>query len=183
MISAGILADRGCPATTRRSGFAACDMPSRYERPAPVGYRVNCRQFRRIPVWGAGQEVNPSGELPSRSGCGWPRWGGHQAGDPGRSPAVVMQSGPAVVNMPPETDDEPGAEDDAAEEQENSEKRPKDQPRRDRRDQCAQLPPGSRSHHGTPGSQRGLGAASCASHLSFLSPGRPLRDGQNRAGN
>src|ERR1700745_2306266 len=83
---------------------------------------------------------------------------------PGRSHAVVTRSGPAVVNIPPETDDEPGTEDDAAEEQKNSKKRPKDHPGRDRRYQRAKLPPGSRSYQGTPGSQRGLGTASCASH-------------------
>jgi hypothetical protein len=45
-----------------------CDMPSRYDRPAWSGYRVNCRQFRRFPWLERPQEVNPSGELPSERG-------------------------------------------------------------------------------------------------------------------
>jgi hypothetical protein len=85
--------------------------------------------------------------------------------------------------MPPETNNEPDTENDAAKKEENSKERPEDQSGCYRWYQCAQLPPGSRSRHVTPGSQRGPQAASCASHLSFLSSGHPLRDGQDRAGN
>ena len=89
----------------------------------------------------------------------------------------------AGLSMPPETNNEPDTENDAAKKEENSKERPEDQSGCYRWYQCAQLPPGSRSRHVTPGSQRGPQAASCASHLSFLSSGHPLRDGQDRAGN
>jgi hypothetical protein len=71
--------------------------------------------------------------------------------------------------MPPETNNEPDTEDDAAKEEEDSKERPKDHPGCYWQYQCTQLPCGSRSLHVTPGSQLAPHMASCASHLSILS--------------
>lgn len=44
-----------------------------------------------------------------------------------------MRSGVAVLNMPPETKDEPGTQNDAAKEEEHPKERPKNQSQVDRR--------------------------------------------------
>lgn len=68
------------------------------------------------------------GEL-GRDGAASPahRLGAH------RAPGIVMCSGVAVLNMTPETKDEPGTHNDAAKEEEHSKERPKNQPQGDRR--------------------------------------------------
>ena len=77
------------------------------------------------------------------------------------------------MTMPPETNDEPDTENDAAKEEEDSEERPEDHPGCHRRYRCAQLRPGSLSSQVTPASQRGPQVASGACHPGFLSSGHP----------
>ena len=88
---------------------------------------------------------------------------------PDRSHAIVIHSRRAVLNMLPETNNEPGAENDAAKEEDDAKERPKEHHGCHRRRQCTQLPPGGRSHPANPGSQRAPHTRSSASHLSILS--------------
>ena len=72
----------------------------------------------------------------------------------------------AVLAAPPVANNEPDANDDAAEEEKNSTDRPKDHPGCQWRHQGTQLPPGSRSGHLTPRSEFAPHAANRGSHLS-----------------